>query len=139
MLPRWSLLKPTRRPSQPPLLPSPLLGRTRGSSRITPAVGRSWRSKPWSSLPPPWSLNHIQPYTVIDDKCNENICVGCLADVEAGFEELPQMRKAAVHLQHAYEHLKFEPNKGLSIDMKAFREGPHKAECRKLDKWLIAN
>jgi len=88
---------------------------------------------------PPWSLNHIQPYTVIDDKCNENICVGCLADVEAGFEELPQMRKAAVHLQHAYEHLKFEPNKGLSIDMKAFREGPHKAECRKLDKWLIAN
>ena len=60
---------------------------------------------------PPWSLNHIQPYTVIDDKCNENICVGCLADVEAGFEELPQMRKAAVHLQHAYEHLKFEPKK----------------------------
>lgn len=43
------------------------------------------------------------------------------------------MRKIAVHLP-----LMFNPkNKGVSINMQACRNGKHKAECRKLDNFLV--
>lgn len=63
--------------------------------------------------------------------------MGYLANVDADSDQPPQMRRPAVHLQHAYEHLKFERKKRVSIDMKAYRKGRHKSECKKLDKLLL--
>lgn len=72
------------------------------------------------------ALDCIQPYTQVDENGVESTCAGYLANVEADSDQPPQMRKPAVRLQHAYEYLKFEPGKKLSIDMKAYREGRHK-------------
>lgn len=70
------------------------------------------------------SLEHVQPYTRMDEKGVRTTCGGYLANVEADSNQPPQMRKPAVRLQHAYEYLKFEPGKKMSIVMKAYCEGP---------------
>ena len=83
-------------------------------------------------------MKHNQPDAVVNNKDKDTTCAEYLANVEADADQPPQMRRPAVHLQHAFEYLHFEPGKRFSIDMKAYREGKHKSECKKLDKWLIA-
>lgn len=48
------------------------------------------------------------------------------------------MRRPAVQLQHAYQYLQFEAGKKVGINMKAYREGQHKLECKKFEKFLVA-
>src|SRR3546814_7009717 len=78
------------------------------------------------------------PYTATNDKSYAETCIGYLSGVNPDSATQSQIKRPAVQLQHLYEYLVFEAKNNVTINFKAYRAGPHRAECKNYDKFFFA-